>query len=83
MKTDISFYIFTSHKKKGSSYMLKAVQKVKGKGFIDHLYLFICFNTKEDKKGNNSLERQLAYVAITYAKQRLEEPLFGGLMDKL
>lgn len=46
MKTDISFYIFTSHKKKGSSYMLKAVQKVKGKGFIDHLYLFICFNTK-------------------------------------
>lgn len=46
MKTDISFYIFTSYKKKGSSYMLNAVQKVKGKGFIDHLYLFICFNTK-------------------------------------
>lgn len=35
------------------------------------------------KKQHNSSERQLANFLITYTKQRLGDPLFGGLMDKL
>lgn len=40
-------------------------------------------NSKAKKKEHNSLERQLANFLITYTKQRLGDPLFGGLMDKL
>ena len=35
------------------------------------------------KKLRNSSEGQLANFLITYAKQWLGDPLFGGLMDKL
>lgn len=40
-------------------------------------------NTKAKKKEHNSSERQLANFLITNTKQRLGDPLFGSLMDKL